>query len=62
MDNGIFILDAAEDIRDQAHRLSELVDQGSGYSMSRSQLRIYDRALTIASLCEEIITEVVYGD
>lgn len=61
MDNGIFVLDAAKDIRDQARRLSEIVDCGSGYSMSRSQLRVYDRALRIATLAEEIITEVVTG-
>ncbi len=61
MDNGVLVLDAAEDIRDQARRLSEIVDNGSGHSMSRSQLRVYDRALRIATLAEEVIAEVVTG-
>lgn len=61
MDNGVLVLDAAEDIRDQARRLSEIVDNGSGHSMSRSQLRVYDRALQIAALAEEVIAEVVTG-
>ena len=61
MDNGILVLDAAEDIRDQARRLSEIVDNGSGYSMSRAQLRVYMAAQVIAELSTQIITEVVTG-
>ena len=59
MDNGVLVLDAAEDIRDQARRLAELVDNGSGYSMSRAQLRVYNTALLIVELSSQIITEVV---
>lgn len=61
MDNGILVLDAAEDIRDQARRLSEIVDNGSGHSMSRAQLRVYMAAQVIAELSTQIITEVVAG-
>lgn len=61
MDNGVLVLDAAEDIRDQARRLSEIVDNRSGYSMSRAQLRVYMAAQVIAELSTQIITEVVAG-
>ena len=53
--------DAAADIRDQARRLSEIADNGSGYSMSRAQLRVYMAAQVIAELSTQIITEVVAG-
>ena len=61
MDNGLSIMDAAEDIRDQARRLAELVDNGSGYSMSRSQMRVHNIALVIVELCGQVIDEVRAG-
>nr|DAP67713.1 MAG TPA: hypothetical protein [Caudoviricetes sp.] len=61
MDNGILVLDAAEDIRDQARRLAELADNGSGYSMSRSQMRVHNIALVIVELCGQVIDEVRAG-
>ena len=61
MDNGVLVLDAAEDIRDQARRLAELADNGSGYSMSRSQMRVYNAAQVIVELSCQIIAEVVAG-
>ncbi|EJF51682.1 hypothetical protein HMPREF1317_1563 [Schaalia georgiae F0490] len=54
-------MDAAEDIRDQARRLAELADNGSGYSMSRSQMRVHNIALVIVELCGQAIDEVRAG-
>ena len=61
MDNGLSIMDAAEDIRDQARRLAELADNGSGYSMSRSQMRVHNIALVVVQLCGQVIDEVRAG-
>lgn len=52
------LLDAAEDLLAIAERLRELVDNGSGYSMSAAQMRIFVQATNVVDCAHEIITTV----
>ena len=54
------LLDAAEDMLAIAERIRDLVDNGSGYSMSTDQMRIYVQSIQVVR-CATAIIETVRG-
>ncbi|MDD7554551.1 hypothetical protein [Schaalia hyovaginalis] len=55
------LLDAAEDMLAIAERIRDLVDNGSGYSMSTDQMRIYVRSIQVVRCAQAIIDTVRSG-
>lgn len=54
------LLDAAEDMLAIAERIRDLVDNGSGYSMSTDQMRIYVQSIQVVR-CAQAIIDTVRG-
>lgn len=54
------LLDAAEDMLAIAERIRDLVDNGSGYSMSADQMRIYVQSIQVVG-CAQAILDTVRG-
>lgn len=55
------LLDAAEDMLAIAERIRDLVDNGSGYSMSADQMRIYVQSIQVVRCAQAIIDTVRSG-
>lgn len=55
------LLDAAEDMLAIAERIRDLVDNGSGYSMSTDQMRIYVQSIQVVRCATAIIETVRSG-
>lgn len=55
------LLDASEDLISIAERLRELVDNGSGYSMSREQMTVFVQSTNIIDCARAIIDTVRSG-
>ncbi|MCI6557779.1 hypothetical protein [Schaalia hyovaginalis] len=55
------LLDAAEDMLAIAERIRDLVDNGSGYSMSTDQMRIYVQSIQVVRCAQAIIDTVRSG-
>ena len=55
------LLDAAEDMLAIAERIRDLVDNGSGYSMSTDQMRIYVQSIQVVRCAQAIIETVRSG-
>lgn len=55
------LLDAAEDMLAIAERIRDLVDNGSGYSMSADQMRIYVQSIQVVRCAQTIINTIRSG-